>query len=439
MVEQIIELDITSLTSRGDGLGRHQGLAVFVSGALPGESVRARVVQVKKNYAWATLLELMGQAKERVLPACPFFYTCGGCVLQHLAYEAQLIWKRQWLKDALQRIGGQSAEVLPTLGAQLHTGYRDRVQLHSSWHQGILKLGFYGRGSRKLTDSVSCLLMRPLLSQIAQTLTELPPDFAECLASLDHVTLRCDSAGEQAMLTLVGLEEQEGLSNLAVWLMEREPRLVSVWANAGKPVYGIYGDKWSNLAGLEKLPDSIGGLRLQVSPGAFTQINAAQARRLYECVEHYAALSGRETVVDAYCGVGAIALYLADKALSVIGVEEYAPAVVDAGVNAKLNGIGNCHFFPGRVEEVLPRLTAEGLPAQTVVLDPPRAGCTVAALGALTELKPERIIYVSCDPATLARDIRILCAGGYAVHEAQPLDMFPHTGHVEAIVSLQRL
>ena len=436
MVEQIIELEITGLTAQGDGLGRHQGLAVFVPGALPGERVLARVVQVKKNYARAMLLELMRQAKERVFPACPFYYSCGGCVLQHLTYEAQLIWKRRWLKDALQRIGGQTVEVLPTLGTQVQIGYRDRVQLHSWCRGNELKLGFYEGDSRNPTESASCILMRSLLSQIVQTLTELPPYFARCLTSLNHVALRCDSTGEQAMLTLVGLEEQKGLGNLAIWLMEQEPRLVSVWVNWGKPVYGIYGDKWSKLAGAEKMPDSIGGLRLLVSPGSFTQINASQARRLYERVEYYAALSGRETVVDAYSGVGAIALYLADKALSVVGIEKYAQAAADAVVNAELNGIGNCRFVTGRVEEVLPVLVAEGCQAQVAVLDPPRAGCEVAVLRMLKELKPQRIIYVSCDPATLARDIRLLCEGGYMVHEAQPLDMFPHTGHVEAIVSL---
>ena len=440
MAERIIELDITGLTAKGDGLGRHNGLAVFVPGALPGERVRAGLEQVKKNYARAMLTEILRQSGDRVLPACPFFAKCGGCVLQHLAYKEQLVWKRRWLKDALLRVGGLKAEVLPAIGAKRQTGYRDRAQLHCAWQNGRLKLGFFAHGSHELTKGASCLLLRPLLTRIARLLTELPPHTAELLAPLRHAALRCDSRGEQAMLTLVGEMEQPGqkLLALAAGLMEREPRLVSVWANRGKAVYGIYGANWCKLAGAEKLPDSMGDLRLSVSPGAFTQINSPQARMLYEGVAHYAALSGCETVLDAYSGVGSVALYLADKALFVTGVEEYAPAVADAVANAKLNGITNCRFTAGRAEDVLPRLKAKGFCARVAVVDPPRAGCAAPALKALAEIKPKRIVYVSCDPATLARDARQLALSGYTLTQAQPLDMFPHTGHVEAIALLQR-
>jgi 23S rRNA (uracil1939-C5)-methyltransferase len=353
--------------------------------------------------------------------------------LQHLAYETQLRWKRQWLADALQRIGGLTAQVLPSLGAEQSTCYRDRVQLHTQWQDGSFKLGFYGRASRELVESSSCLMMRPLLAQLTRLLSEALPIRAERLDGLRHIALRCDSQGGQAMLALVGVEEQDGLDELAALLMEREPRLVSLWANWGRAVYGIYGESWRQLAGLEKLPDNLGNLRLQISPGAFTQINAAQARRLYGRVAHYAALSGAETLLDAYSGVGMIALYLAAKARKVIGVEEYAPALADARRNAELNGITNCRFVAGRVEDALPRLAAEGLRIDAAVLDPPRAGCAAPALKALAELKPQRIIYVSCDPATLARDARLLTELGYLLHEAQPVDMFPHTGHVEAV------
>ena len=436
--EHNIEVEITGLTARGEGLGRHNGLAVFVPGALPGETVRVLFEQKKKNYARATLLEIIQQSAERVAPACPVCDVCGGCALQHLDYATQLHWKRQWLADALRRIGGLQVEVLPTIGAKQMTGYRDRVQLHSVWRDGALKLGFYGRGSRELTDDVPCLLMRHLLVQLTRTLRELLPHRAEHLTALQHVALRCDSSGGQAMLTLVGVEDKEELCQLATWLIEQEPRLVSVWANWGKTVYGIYGDHWRKLAGLERLPDSLDDLSLQISPGAFTQIHAAQARRLYGCVAHYAALSGTETVLDAYSGVGIIALYLAAKAQALIGVEEYTPAVTDARRNAKLNGITNCRFVAGRVEEALPHLLTEGLQIQVAVLDPPRGGCAPAALKTLTELKPQRIIYVSCDPATLARDARLLTEFGYTVCQVQPLDMFPHTGHVEAVALLER-
>jgi 23S rRNA (uracil1939-C5)-methyltransferase len=240
------------------------------------------------------------------------------------------------------------------------------------------------------------------------------------------------------MLTLVGVKERGELYKLAARLMEQEPRLVSVWANWGRPVYGIYGDTWRKLGGLDKLPDSLGAPRLLISPGAFTQINAAQAQSLYGRVAHYAALSGEEAVLDAYSGVGAIALRLAARAHTVVGLEEYAPAVADAQANAELNGLGNCRFLAGLVEEALPRLIEQGFAAQVAVVDPPRSGCAPSALQALAALKPRRLIYVSCDPATLARDARLLTELGYTPREAQPVDMFPHTGHVEAVMLLER-
>ena len=437
MAEQIIEIKITGLTSRGEGLGRVGGLVVFVPGALPGEIVWARHLQVKKNFGRAELAKIILPSSERAVPACPVCAACGGCALQHLKYQAQLFWKKQWLTDALQRVGGLVAEVKPTIGAKQPTGYRDRVQLHADWQDGVLNLGFYRRGSRELTKGAPCLILRPLIARLKLLLDELPPSQVKYLTGLQHVALRCDSRGEQAMLILVGEIDQAELCKPIAWLMEQEPRLISVWANGGRPVYGIYGANWRKLAGVDKLSDSLGGLRLRISPGSFTQINAAQAERLYQLAVQYAGLSGAETVLDAYCGIGVIALYLADKAQSVIGVEQYAPAVADARFNAKLNGINNCRFVAGRVEEVLPLLMAQGQTIQAAVLDPPRVGCAAPALKALAKLGPKRIIYVSCDPATLARDASLLCEVGYTLREAQPLDMFPHTGHVEAVAVLE--
>ncbi|MCL1975226.1 MAG: 23S rRNA (uracil(1939)-C(5))-methyltransferase RlmD [Firmicutes bacterium] len=438
MCEQIIELDIIRLNSQGDGVGRYNGLAVFVPGALPGEKVRARLSQAKKNYAKGILIEIIEQAAERVLPACPLHLVCGGCVLRHLAYEAQLYWKNQWLEDALQRIGGIKAKVLPILEAKQKDGYRNRVQLHVHWRNKKIELVFYNRGSKEAANCAECLLMHPVLLQIAQTFAKLPSALMGQLAGLCHVAIRCDSVGAQALLTLIGESDLSGLKEVADWLIQHEPRLIAVWANWGKPVYGIYGGYWHKLFGVNKLPDNIGNVRLQVSAAAFTQVNPAQTAHLYQCIKNYADLSGKETVLDIYSGVGAIALNLANTALMVTGIEEYAPAVADARINADLNNISNCRFIANKAEKALPFLLAQGQTAQVAILDPARAGCAPNALHALAAFCPKRIVYASCNPATLARDARVLAEYGYIIDEVQPLDMFPYTEHVEAIALFQQ-
>jgi len=358
--------------------------------------------------------------------------------LQHLAYGRQLQWKRQWLIDALQRIGGLDIEVLPTLPAPAPFFYRDRAQLHALWQDDQLRLGFYKRGSKEGEAIPHCALMSGSLNQLTQSLTESLQNSVNEWRGLRHVAIRCDSAGEKVMLVLLGIPYSKALHRAAQGLMAEIPQLFSVWANWGRPLCGIYGDNWRNLAGEDRLPDHFAGLKLEISPGAFTQVNSAQAERLYECVADYAALSGGETLLDIYSGSGIIALYLARRVQQAIGVEEYAPAVQDAARNAALNGLDNCRFKTGRAEKILPRLARQGLKADVAVVDPPRAGCAATVVEALAAIKPRRIVYVSCDPATLARDLRLFAEHGYAAQKAQPLDMFPQTGHVESICLLSK-
>lgn len=438
MSEQIIELVITGLTAQGEGVGRHQGLAVFVAGGLPGEIVQARLTQVKKKYARAELVEISQKSPARALPVCPHYADCGGCALQHLTYEEQLIWKRGWLADALSRIGCLDVDVLPTLAAQQPFYYRNRVQLHAFQENNQLQLGFFARGGKKGAVFTSCRLIHPLLNELAQRQNAELPRLGADLGGLRHAALRCDSDGDKAALVLVGLPPSLALCELAARLMEGEPRLVSVWANWGAPVYGIYGGSWQKLAGADKLPDRFDSLKLEISPAAFTQVNPTQAQLLYQRVAAYAELSGKETLLDIYSGIGIIALYLARQARRVIGVEEYALAAADAARNAELNGLVNCRFEAGRAEAVLPRLAREGLAADAVVLDPPRAGCAPEVVEAVAAMRPRRIVYVSCDPATLARDLRLFKQLDYAARQVQPVDMFPQTGHVEAVTLLTK-
>lgn len=434
---QEIELQIDSLSNQGAGVGRWQGLAVFVPGALPQETARVRVRRCKKSYAEADLLSLQKAAPQRCQPPCPVFAACGGCLLQHLAPQAQLSWKRLWLQDALRRIGGLELDV-PAIPPAAPFAYRNRVQLHVAWQGERLQLGFYARDSKDLVPVTHCLLMRPLLHDLACLLPQYLPAYQHQLQDLKHVVLRCNSEGSQALISFVGLPASPALTALAKDLQAAEPRLVSVWANGGPPVYGIYGGSWHKLLGAEHLQEQLGPLRLSLSAAAFVQVNPEQTLLLYEQARNFAALTGAETVLDLYSGIGSVALYLARQARQVIGVEEYAPAVRDAERNAALNGSENCRFIAARAEQALPQLVAEGQQAQVAILDPPRAGCAAAVLQAVAALGVQRIIYISCDAATLARDLRLLGGWGYQAQEIRAFDLFPQTGSLESVTLLLR-
>lgn len=436
--DMIIELEIAGFTAEGAGVGRYQGMAVFVPGALPGEKVAARVMAVRRNFVLARLLKLIRPFPARVQPACPIFEHCGGCSLQHTGYLNQLGLKTAIVREALRHIGKIETEVHPTLGAPQPYHYRNRMAFHVVREGGCYKLGFFARRSRRFIEAARCLLAMPPIAELAEHLPLFLDRRAGGLAGLRDIVLRCNGEGKELLLTLVGDQKLPGAADLAVDLTAAEPRLTSVWECAGPPVYGIYGKEWRHIAGEEFLSDTLCGKKLLLFPATFTQVNPAQTETLYRLVADYAALTGSETVFDLYCGAGSISLGLAEQAPQVIGVESYPPAVEDAERNAGLNRAGNCRFIRGVAERVLPELAAQGVKADAVILDPPRAGCDRGVLFTLLALKPGRIVYVSCDPATLARDLCLLGEGGYQAEEVQPVDMFPQTGHVECVVLITR-
>ena len=435
--DKAIELDIVSWAGEGCGVGRlPNGKAVFVDQALPGERVLARLTKEKKTCAWAKLEQVINPAPARVEASCPHYQSCGGCVLQHMDYQTQLAYKQDQVAQALRRIGKLSVEVPAVLAAAQPWGYRNRVVFHVQ-HEPELRFGLYQEKSRQLSPA-DCPLLRQPLRELAELLSDILPVYAKKLQDLRELALRCDAGGERLLLTLVAEQPLAVAEELALALSQREPRLVSIWENSGSAVYSVYGTQWRRILGEEFLLDRLSGVELELAPAAFLQVNHEQAEQLYSLVRQYLGDLSGQTLLDVYCGVGSIGLSLAKEARRLIGVESYAPSIAAAKRNAERNELRNVKFLCGTAEQVLPQMAAQGMAADKLVLDPPRAGCEKAALAAIAQLAPGCIVYVSCDPATLARDLAFLSEQGYQVERVQPVDMFPQTGHVETVCLLSR-
>ena len=441
----MIEIEISGVSHRGDGVGRHEGMAVFVPGALPGERVQAQVTAVKKNLARANLLKVEKPSPERVEPRCASYEACGGCQWQHGAYKEQLYWKTQRVKEALTRIGKiEGAMVHPALCMNDPWHYRNKGQFHVDYRQGKWVIGQYVPQSRQVVSTVACPLFPgewgSILTKIEQWLKELATRGGDPREGLRHVVLRQSwSTGEIMVILVTGKKENPVAGALSERISREFPRMVSIWQNVNpKPGPLVLGEKYYHLKGKVAIEEELDGIKFSISPASFFQVNPSQTFRLYRKMRDYAGLTGEETVLDVYCGLGAIALYLARQAKEVIGMESVPQAVKDARANACLNGITNARFLAGPAEEILPRLQSQGIRPQVIVVDPPRQGCSPKVLEAMVEMEPERIIYVSCDPATLARDLGLLQDKGYRTVEVQPVDMFPQTGHVETVVLITR-
>jgi 23S rRNA (uracil1939-C5)-methyltransferase len=442
----IVQVNITNLNQNGEGIGRFQGFTLFVTGALPGEEVQVEVTEVKKSFGRGIVRLLLQAAPARQEVDCTSYEACGGCQLLHLSYGKQLSWKRQLVADALARIGGIKTEVKLVIGMNQPLNYRNKVQLHlkAKENKRGINLGYYQAKSRELIPITSCFLwpesFAPVLDKLAELLTA-----AQLLNRIKHVVLREGDHNQVMVIMVTDSREDKIQLRQAADKLIKEPlanrvMIASIFHNINPKVGGsVLGQEFIRLAGAKHLKIKLGKLEFFISPGAFFQVNPEQTRKLYDQVADYARLSGRETVLDAYCGTGTISLYLAEKANKVVGVEMVAAAIEDARKNALHNKIQNAQFVAGKAEVLLPKMVKEGFHAQVAVLDPPRAGCDRQVLKAICQMKPERIVYVSCDPATLARDLKFLTGESYQVREVQPVDMFPHTVHVECVVLMSRV
>lgn len=456
--DDIIDLKIEDLTFEGLGIGHAQGMAFFVKDSVIGDLVRAKVIKLKKSYGYARVIEILEKGSQRISPACPSARACGGCQLQMMSYSSQLDFKEKKVKNALMRIGGFTEgefEFLPIIGMNNAASgeeapfrYRNKAQFPIGKDKnGELTAGFYAGRTHSIIPQTDCILGFPENSAILEIVLDhmrkyniKAYDEKTGAGLIRHVMTRKGFFTGELMVCLVINGDTVPFSDeLAQRLGEVQGMASVVTSINTENTNVIMGIRGECLLGREYIEDCIGDVRYRISAASFFQVNPVQTRRLYETVLDYAGLDGSQVVWDLYCGIGTISLFLAKKAHKVFGVEIIADAVRDARENARLNKIENAQFFEGKAEEIIPaKYEKDHISADVMVVDPPRKGCERALLETMLLMHPKRIVYVSCDPATLARDLKILCEGGYTLQKVQPCDMFPHTVHTETVCLLGR-
>ena len=450
---QIVELYIDDIGNEGEGIGHIDGYALFLKDAVIGDKVRAKIIKTKKNYGFARVEEVIEASKDRVSPRCSKARQCGGCTLQHLAYEKQLEYKFNKVKNCLERIGGLEnieEKMEPILGMEEPFYYRNKAQFPVGYDkEGNLITGFYAGRTHHIIDCTHCMIQHPVNEQILLKVLDYMKknnitayDEKTHKGLVRHIVTRVGFKTGEIMVCLVVNGSKKNLRNLEMLVdsLTEVEGMTSICVNINKEKTNrILGSKIEEVYGKPYIYDYIGNVKYQIGPLSFFQVNPTQTKVLYEKAMEYADLKGEETVWDLYCGIGTISLFLAQKAKKVYGVEIVKEAIDDARLNAKMNGFDNAEFFVGKAEEVLPReYEKNGVYADTIVADPPRKGCDSKLLETMVKMAPKRIVYVSCDPATLARDLKVLSEQGYEVEKVCAVDQFSHSSHVETVVRLKR-
>jgi len=416
---------------------------------VPGDRLDVRLTQIRPRFARAQLEAIVTPSPVRTDPPCPYFGRCGGCRLQHIRYEAQLEFKQRQVIECLSRLGGLSqVPVSPIIGAPAIYGYRNKMEFTFAEADGQAIVGLHeAERYDSILDIERCLLQSEAMNAVLGEVRGFVRDHGWSVyrqaseeGLLRFLMLREGQATGEGMVNLVTASPDVATARaLADRLRSRCPQVTSVVLNVNpKKAAVAVGVEEHPIAGANVIRERLAGVEFSISANSFFQTNTRQAERLFGIVSEYAGLTGGEVVFDLYSGTGAISLLLAGRARAVYGIELVSAAIEDATRNARANGITNCRFLPGEVRHVLPELLAQGIRAEVVVADPPRAGFHPKALRAVLALAPGRIVYVSCNPATLARDLGTLVAGGYRITAVQPVDMFPHTPHIEVVARLER-
>ena len=447
--DDIIELKIEDLSSEGLGVGHSDGIVLFVKDTVIGDTVEARVMKMKKTYGYAKAMRILEPSPDRIVPPCPVARQCGGCQIQAMSYSAQLHFKQNKVCSNLERIGGfTNLPMEPVIGMDTPFRYRNKAQFPvGRARDGKIVAGFYAGRTHSIIACRDCLLGAEVNEKILQTVLNHmekyriePYDEATGKGLIRHIMTRVGFATGQIMVCIVINGKKLPAHEQLVRALVELPGMTSITLNINREKTNvIMGRKQVLLWGQEYIEDTIGDVRFRISPLSFYQVNPRQTEKLYGKALEYAGLTGEETVWDLYCGIGTISLFLARKAKRVCGVEIVPEAIRDARQNARLNGIDNAEFFVGKAEEVLPeKYQKENISADVIVVDPPRKGCEQSVLETMIRMAPKRIVYVSCDSATLARDLKYLCANGYELKRVCPVDMFGNSVHVETVVLLSQ-
>ncbi|MEH7416155.1 23S rRNA (uracil(1939)-C(5))-methyltransferase RlmD [Neobacillus drentensis] len=445
---EYIDVVFNDLTHDGSGVAKVDGYPLFVPNGLPGEKAKVKVIKTGKSYGFGRLIELYEKSPYRVEISSGDRPKYGGCQLEHISYEGQLKYKENQVREVLTRIGKlENVVVHPILGMENPWHYRNKAQVPVGEKDGKLIAGFFKPRSHEIVDTDESLIQLPEINEAVQTIKEICsklgiPAYQEETHKgvLRHIMARFGKqTGELMVVLITRTAELPQRDKLVEEIAARLPKVKSVVHNVNsKRTNVILGEKTKVLWGSEVIYDYIGDVKFAISALSFYQVNPVQTKVLYDKALEYADLSGEETVIDAYCGIGTISLFLAQKAKKVFGVEVVPEAIEDAKRNAELNGLTNAEFAAGESEIVIPKWYKEGNTADVLVVDPPRKGCDEALLQTIIDMKPKKVVYVSCNPATLARDLRILEDGGYKTVEVQPVDMFPMTTHVETVALLEQ-
>lgn len=441
-------MTIDNMGYEGEGVGKIDNFTVFVAGAIIGEKVKVKIVKISKSFAFGKLLEIIETSSNRIEPVCSIYKNCGGCNLQHIDYKGQLDFKTNRVIQVINRIGKLEDVIIhPTIGMESPYNYRNKVQLPVSNKNGQVNIGFYAARSHDIINMETCHIQDKVADVVVKLTRQWIKEYnvqsyneENHQGSLRHIMIRKGfKTGEVMVVVVTNGKSLPHKEEFIALITKKIQGIVSIVQNINSEKTNvILGASCITLWGKDTITDYIGEFKFEVSPLSFFQVNSIQTEVLYSKVLEYANLSGGEVVLDAYCGTGTISLFLSQKAKVVYGVEIVPEAIENAKINAIENKVNNTEFIVGEAEKVIPKLISQGIRADVVVVDPPRKGCDKILLEAIASMGPITVVYVSCDPGTLARDLGILDELGYKTIEIQPVDMFPQTAHVECVALIRK-
>jgi 23S rRNA (uracil1939-C5)-methyltransferase len=446
-VNDILEVEIMDINHRGQGVARIDGYVVFVNDLIMGDAAKIRIVEKKKKYGLGKLVELLKKSECRVEPECEYFWQCGGCQIMHMDYKKQLEYKKTRVESEIRKaVGENNIKINDTLGMENPYRYRNKGTFPVARDKGVTAIGAYKLGTHNIVDLDQCIIQNDISDRIVNTFRELmnvfmldPYDERTHKGLIKHLMVRSNKKNEIMLIIVTSKNKLPNKSEIISKLLDEVPEIKSIVLNINERQPNVtLGKKNKVIYGKPALKDWLYDLEFSISPHSFFQVNPFQTEVLYDKALEYAELAENKIVYDIYCGIGTISLAAAKKSKHVYGIEIVQAAIDDAKKNAEKNNIDNADFYCGKAEDIFPKLHSQGIDADIVIVDPPRKGCEKSVLETIINMKPDKVVYVSCNPATLARDLKILGEGGYEIMEVQPVDMFPHSTHVEAVTLLTK-